>query len=881
MTDRTMSSAEVIRADGHARVQIGNSYSTIHNYPDSSRYLADSHLAEMDRAKLRTEFLQRLYTSPYEDRKNRNPKRANGTCEWFTAHPLFQNWQKEISALLWVSADPGCGKSVLAKYLVDDVLPPSTSRITCYFFFKDDFDDQRVLEGALCCILPQLFIQSPVLLSDGVLKDFKEGDKLFASFPKLWNMLIRVTNIHKDSEIICILDALDECVDQTRLPRALTQHYSKGKGTSTLKFLVTSRPYLRIQRDFQDLKESQPTIHLSGESQTEVDKIAHEITISIQQRTEELGKRLRLTEEEKDIVKGELATFRHRTYLWVHLVFAVIEEAIFLSKSDLRTSIRNLPRTVEEAYDNILRKSHDPDKARKILHIIVAVDRPLLLTEMAAVLAFRGESHRCHEDLYRDRLSPDRLYNAMRETCGLFVIVQDSQVYLLHQTAREFLVRLPPNASRYLLLADFKRPVGEGRHRESNDRSDFVFLDYAASNWADHYRQAYNTLGTDLELLAMQLCDTNSPACSYWLEMYGERRTQEPDFLRELPTPLLVASYFGLDNLVNIILQEKKTNLDTTGANNKRTALSLTSEKGYHLIAQSLLDRVPKPIVVLRDRLSLLFPTIVNRTDKLGRSPLWYSAVNGHQIIVQQLLKKGAKVDTKDETGLTPLLCAILHGYSDIVPLLLKKGARHDSKLIEAKGRFGQTALIKAASDGSKGVVKLLLDVGAKVNASDNHGSTALIHASQRGHDATVKLLLDSGARVNALDNYSSTALIYASQRGHDATVKLLLDVGAKVNASDNYGSTALIHASQRGHDATVKLLLDVGARVNVSNNPGSTALIYASQRGHDATVNVLLDFGAEVDDLDNKGSTALIYALQRGHHSIVQVLRDRGADRG
>ncbi|RYP72090.1 hypothetical protein DL771_004421 [Monosporascus sp. 5C6A] len=402
-----MNSARVVQADGHARVQVGDSYSIVHNYPDPNRYLADSRLADPHNAKTRIEFLQRLRTSPYEDRKNRNPKRADGTCAWFTAHGFFQNWQKEISALLWVSADPGCGKSVLARYLVDDVFPSSATRTTCYFFFKDDFDDQKVLEGAFCCILHQLFVQKPVLLSDEILDDFREeGDQFFTSFHKLWDILIRAASYHNHGEIICILDALDECVGQTRLATALTQLYSKGKGVSTLKFLVTSRPYLRIQQEFQDLKESQPTIHLSGESQEEVDKIAQEITIAIKQRTEKLCKKLQLGIVEKQILQAELGTVRNRTYLWVHLVFAVIEEAVLLTRGDLRHSIRGLPHTVEEAYDRILRKSHDPVKARKILHIVVAADRPLRLTEMAAVLAFRG-SHRCHKDLERDLLSPD------------------------------------------------------------------------------------------------------------------------------------------------------------------------------------------------------------------------------------------------------------------------------------------------------------------------------------------------------------------------------------------------------------------------------------------------------------------------------------------
>ncbi len=188
-------------------------------------------------------------------------------------------------------------------------------------------------------------------------------------------------------------------------------------------------------------------------------RLHDEITISIEQRIEELCKKLQLAREEKQILQEELATVKHRTYLWVYLVFAVIEEAVFLTRADLRTSIRNMPHTVEEAYEKILRRSCDPDKARKILHIIVAADRPLQLVEMAGALAFRRESHECHEDLERDLVSPDRLHVAIREACGLFVIIQDSQIFLLHQTAREFLLRLGP-----ILLSKFALHHLEWQH---------------------------------------------------------------------------------------------------------------------------------------------------------------------------------------------------------------------------------------------------------------------------------------------------------------------------------------------------------------------------------------------------------------------------------
>ncbi|GAP86249.2 putative ankyrin repeat-containing protein [Rosellinia necatrix] len=910
ISQRAISAGAVTAAD-NARVHVGDQF----------------YLAPAGNPKVRSDFLRGLFTSPYRDRKDRNPKRADGTCEWFTSHRLFQNWRGDTSALLWVSADPGCGKSVLARYLIDDVFPSTATRTTCYFFFKDDFDDQRVLEGALCCILHQLFTQQPELLSDEILEGFEEdGDQLFKSFHRLWDILTGVAQKHKGDEIICLLDALDECIDHTRLARALTQHYSNGKGISTLKFLVTSRPYLRVQRGFERLERSQPTIHLSGDGQEEKDKIAREITIVINQRIEELCERLGLSTEEKHILHDKLSAVSHRTYLWVYLVFAALDDTPILTKHHLRTVLRQLPLTVEQAYDSILSKSRDANKAKEILQIIVVADRPLQLPEMATVLAIRGESPRCHDDLKRDLIPPDRLQSEIRETCGLFITIQNSQVFLLHQTAREFLVHspdLPCSFSlkwqysinlqeshrllseicmKYLLLDDFMKPARKNEPQKSDDGYDFDFLGYAASNWADHYRQARNTQGTDLEHSASRLCDTNSPACSHWLKVYGETRMQDSDFPDELPTPLLIASYFGLDNLVDLILKEDKKSIDIIGASGQRTALSWASEKGYDLIVKSLLRLVPRYRVFLKDKLQSKYltivnrkdglgrsplwysaanghsPTIVNRKDGLGRSPLWYSAANGHKSIVQHLLKGGAKVDARDKAGLTPLAWATHHGHSDIVALLLENGARPRPKSLETRDQSERTPLIIAALNGDETLVKLLLDYGAKVEALDDDGCTALIKASSEGHEAVVKLLLDSGAQVDILDSNGDTALITASSRGHEAVVRLLLDSGADVDISDSNGGTALIMASVCGHEAVVKLLLNSGAEVDISDGDGGTALIKASSQGHEAVVKLLLDSGADVDISSNGGYTALIMASFCGHEAVVKLLLNSSA---
>ena len=90
-------------------------------------------------ADRREERLLQTLSSRYEEQKNINPKRVDGTCEWFLQSAEFWEWNiANHSCLLWLSAGPGCGKSVLSRCLVDeDIINGSLSTtIVCYVFFQ-------------------------------------------------------------------------------------------------------------------------------------------------------------------------------------------------------------------------------------------------------------------------------------------------------------------------------------------------------------------------------------------------------------------------------------------------------------------------------------------------------------------------------------------------------------------------------------------------------------------------------------------------------------------------------------------------------------------------------------------------------------------------
>ncbi len=137
-----------------------------------------------------------------------------------------------------------------------------------------------------------------------------------------------------------------------------------------------------------------------------------------------------------------------------------------------------------------------------------------------------------------------------------------------------------------------------------------------------------------------------------------------------------------------------------------------------------------------------------------------------------------------------------------------------------------------AARAGDAAKVTAALDKGADVNAKTRYGATALTFAADRGHIEVVKLLIARGGDVNAQDTfYQMRAVDMAVTNNHLPVVKLLLEHGSK-------GAPAVLaQAIQRGNVALAAIALEspeltraqVGpalAGAQKVNNPEIVALI-------------------------------------------------------
>jgi hypothetical protein len=188
---------------------------------------------------------------------------AKDTFLWFLKHENFQIWLKQKSGPLLVTAGPGYGKSVLAKYLIDHGLPRSET--ICYFFF--DCLDQDASRQALCALLHQLFSHKPPLIKHAMSLFYKDGQDLVNSTESLWRILRGAINDPEAGPIIIVLDALDEC-DKSEaadlMRNIMDRFYSDQLSNGKLKFLLICRPNEQLISQFHSPLGSVPNIRVQG-----------------------------------------------------------------------------------------------------------------------------------------------------------------------------------------------------------------------------------------------------------------------------------------------------------------------------------------------------------------------------------------------------------------------------------------------------------------------------------------------------------------------------------------------------------------------------------------------------------------------------------------
>lgn len=798
----------------------------------------------------------------YQNIKDEVPPRVPGTCEWILSHPKYLMWlNAQETKLLWITADPGCGKTVLAKSLIDEhllSLDGSPADNVCYFFFKDEDQKTKSPAAAISTFLHQLFTQDPSLLGRAIPFFQRHGDKLCERLSELWKLFLEVTTCPEAGRTICVIDALDECSEnmQDSMIRLLRGVCSQPEDYPKLKFLITSQPRVSMTESLFGIKLASE-IRLMGENTEEKEHIYLEIKTFIQARIHsfrQLRKQLGIDDNAHESIHHKLNEVENRTYLWVSLAFSELEKTPGIAAERLQQKLDELPPTVEAAYEKILERIKDVNKARKILQIIVAAVRPLTITEINVALAVSERTG--SQGLV---LEPESTFPAtLQASCGSFLDIKNSRVHLIHQSAKKFLLNcgigtastcseswkyslnaddsnyvLADICTSYLLLPEFGKDIVVDTERfVLSDASQHSFLAYAAAYWPSHLEKSAAKATRSLLQKAIRLTKAGSNECVNWLVLY----------LRE--------------HMVDLTLQDFRSDLEVAAL----TGCEVLLEQMFHETINSL--RILEAV-----------------------RPAEYARNYG---VIESLLKKGADPHCKTSRGDSYLSCAIFYGDVSLVKILLDKGADPNESI------FGQPTLAHAALCGYPEIVTMLLDNGACVEGRDKYDRrTALSfaaqasprlhgysHTSRRDYALVVEILLHKGADPLSRDNSDRTPLYYAIWSKQYDLVKLMLDSGVHPDCIISRDGCCLHVAAMSGSTEIVDLLLSRGASVDAKHNRFQrTPLSYAAAHGKYEVAKMLLDKGAYPDSTDYFGSTPLAYAAENGKEEVLKLLFMAQAD--
>jgi len=169
-----------------------------------------------------------------------------------------------------------------------------------------------------------------------------------------------------------------------------------------------------------------------------------------------------------------------------------------------------------------------------------------------------------------------------------------------------------------------------------------------------------------------------------------------------------------------------------------------------------------------------------------------------------------------------------------------------------------------AARKGDTAAVKTFLDKGVDVNAKTRYGATALSYACDKGHVEVAKLLIERGADVNVKDTfYGEVPLGWALSHGHAEIVKLLLDKGAAGS------ERALMTGVQDCKVEIVRVAVEKGGiKPEVLNN----ALRRAFSAGNKEIIDLLKKAGAVATEVSIEPEVLKSYAGSYKNEQVGEV---------
>lgn len=383
-------------------------------------------------------------------------------------------------------------------------------------------------------------------------------------------------------------------------------------------------------------------------------------------------------------------------------------------------------------------------------------------------------------------------------------------------------------------------------------------LGYASFHWPQHFQKTASK--SIAHTFTMQFLQDGERVES-WINLC-RRSKQSPRCNNiRLNSPLKIVCKFGLIELVDDCIDLVKPMEDFH--DQMRESLDLAAQNGHENVIQILLKKG------------------IRSPEALG-----LAAAEGFEDIVESLLAANSDINKLGQTSYAPLHHATCGGHKHIVSLLLERGA--DPNVVTSR-------LKQSNSEPNSDMDESELSLSEKETIDLSHpiwSETSLHLAALTGQIEIAEILLVKGASVDVENSSGYDVLKYAAAGGFSEMLTLLLKHNADTKKqSKSVGNTALHVAVAHGNYKAAKILLqsisDASQLIHTVNMSGVSPIHVAAREGHLSLVGLMLD-AENVESSNRKNQHQLIgphrrylsqYPGRVSRWSTIEVSPERKSD--
>ncbi|KAH8653539.1 hypothetical protein BX600DRAFT_515806 [Xylariales sp. PMI_506] len=427
---------------------------------------------------------------------------TDGTCDWILSNSPFRRWvddQDKAPRLLWLQGGAGCGKSVMASFIINHLVENQKS---CQYAFVRFGDQQkRSLSMMFRLLAFQIALVWPAFHHEigKILNSLKRKAEPLT----IWQRVFKTILFQMDfpTPLYWVIDGMDESENSRVGIKILSEALSIR---APLRIIILSRKVPEMDAEFRKIPidAKWDIVSFDGHSEDFLFFIEKEL-----EWTEIPSFREQIIAQLLDKSQGN--------FLWLRLTVDRINRC--RTTESVILALQELPTGMEELYDRMGSSILEQEPVDRFLTIrilawVTCALRPLTVDELTEALEIQSQAR------------------SINDSCAGFVTIDSyANVALIHQTASDYLLNCQDKkyfidkrvSHENIFLRSLKSLMSRTLRRDVTKETTSPFLKYIITHWSIHL---ISSSSTSDEAIAALVRFLRSPNVLIWIHAVVKAR---------------------------------------------------------------------------------------------------------------------------------------------------------------------------------------------------------------------------------------------------------------------------------------------------------------------------------------------------------------------